>query len=346
MTMKIALIGFGVVGQGLAEILLKHGARIEKETGASFQVVAVSDMLKGSVHDPQGLDLAALLALVEGGQSLELMEAPHKGWDALTTIRQADCEVICEATYTDLQTGEPATSHLRAALETGKHIATTNKGPMALFGQKLMVAADKAGVQLRAEGTVVSGTPILNLAQGPLAGVGIKAVKGILNGTTNYILCEMEAGAPYGEVLKRAQELGYAEADPTGDVEGWDAAGKVTILANLLMGGDLKPSDIDRTGITGITDDDIKKAKAEGKRWKLIGETRRHEDGTITGKVAPQALDMTDPLAGVGGATNALTFDTELMGPITIVGAGAGKIETGYSLLTDLLAIWHGIKRS
>ena len=341
MTMKIALIGFGVVGQGLAEILLEHGERIEKETGARFQVVAVSDMLKGSVYNPAGLDLSALLALTESGQSLEELEAPYKGWDALTTIRKADCEAICEATYTDLQSGEPATSHLRAAIETGKHIATTNKGPVALFGQELLAAADKAGIQLLAEGTVVSGTPILNLAQGPMAGIGVKAVKGILNGTTNYILTEMEKGAPYAEVLKRAQELGYAEADPTGDVEGWDAAGKVTILANLLMGGGLKPSDIDRTGITGISDEDFKKAEAEGKRWKLIGETRRHEDGTITGKVAPQALDLSDPLAGVGGATNALTFETELMGPVTVVGAGAGKIETGYSLLTDLIAIWR-----
>jgi len=342
--MKIALIGFGTVGQGLAEILLEHGERIEQETGAGFTVVAVSDFLKGSVYNPRGLDLSALLALAESGQSLEELDAPHKGWDALTTIRQADCEAICEATYTDLQTGEPATSHLKAAIETGKHIATTNKGPVALHSKELQAAAAKAGVQLLAEGTVVSGTPILNLAQGPMAGIGIKAVKGILNGTTNYILCEMEAGAPYAEVLKRAQELGYAEADPTGDVEGWDAAGKVTILANLLMGGDLKPSDIDRTGITGILDDDIKKAKAEGKRWKLIGETRKHDDGTITGKVAPQALPLSDPLAGVGGATNALTFETELMGPVTIVGAGAGRIETGYSLLTDLVAIWRARK--
>ena len=185
MTMNIAVIGFGVVGQGLAEILLKHGARIERETGASFQVVAVCDMLKGSVHDPGGLDLAALLDLVRSGRSLEGLEAPHKGWDALTTIRQTDCEAICEATYTDLQTGEPATSHLRAAIETGKHIATTNKGPVALFGKELQEAAGKAGVKLLAEGTVVSGTPILNLAQGPMAGIGVRAVKGILNGTTN-----------------------------------------------------------------------------------------------------------------------------------------------------------------
>lgn len=339
--MKIAIVGFGVVGQGLAQILLDHGDRIEKQTGAKFTVVAVSDFLKGSLYNPAGLDLAALLALVESGQSLEEMDAPHKGWDALTTIRQADCDLICEATYTDLQKGEPAISHVKAAIETGKHIATTNKGPLALAGKELLEAAREAGVFLKAEGTVVSGTPVLNLAEGPLAGCDISAVKGILNGTTNYMLCEMEQGVSYDEVLKQAQKLGYAEADPTGDVEGWDAAGKVTILANLLMGGDLTPQDIDRTGITGLSDDDIKKAKAENKRWKLIGEARRQEDGTISGKVAPEALPLADPLAGVGGAINALTFETDLMGPVTIVGAGAGKIETGFSLLTDCIAIYR-----
>jgi len=337
--MRLSLIGFGTVGQGLCEIIRDHDQRLVAETGVEFSVVAVCDMLKGSLYDPAGLDIDALLAQAASGESLEALDAPHKGWDAQRTIREAEADAICEATYTDLETGEPATAHLRAAIAARRHIATTNKGPLALHGRELLTAAAEVGVMLLAEGTVVSGTPVLNLAIDPLAGAGITAARGILNGTTNYMLCEMEAGRTYAEALAEAQRLGYAEADPTGDVEGLDAAGKVTILANLLMGGDLTPVQVDRTGITGLTPDDIARAKAEGQRWKLIGEVRRHDDGRVSGRVAPEALPLDDPLAAIGGATNALTFETMLLGPVTIVGAGAGRIETGYALLTDLLAI-------
>ena len=184
----------------------------------------------------------------------------------------------------------------------------------------------------------MSGTPVLSTATEALAGCDFVRVRGILNGTTNYILSEMEQGRPYAEALATAQQLGYAEADPTADVEGFDVLAKVVILANVVMGAELGVEEVAREGITGLDADAVAAAPAEGTRWKLIGQVER-VDGRVTASVAPVALPLEDPLASVGGVTNAVTLETDLLGPVTIVGAGAGKAATGLALLSDLLAI-------
>ncbi len=334
---KLALIGFGVVGQGLAEILLKHKDRLKKDHGFEFSVVAVSDFVKGAAYDPKGLDIAKLLALAKDGTISEYPGA-KTGWNALDTIAKSNADVVVEATYTDIKTAEPAYSHFKAALASGKHLVTTNKGPTALFFREVAALAKSKKVQFRYEGTVISGTPALNLTELCLAGNEIREIRGIVNGTTNFILTNMEKGKSYAEALKEAQDLGFAEAVPDADVEGFDAMAKVVILAKAVMGADIKVADVDRTGITKITLDDINNAKAEGKRWKLIGRVAR-EGSAVRASVRPEKLDIADPLAGVGGATNALTFSTDLIRNVTIIGPGAGKIETGYSILVDLLAI-------
>jgi homoserine dehydrogenase len=334
---KIAFIGFGVVGQGLAEILLKKKDELKSKYGFEYSVVAVSDFKLGSALDAGGLDLAKLLELAKDGKISEYPGAAT-GLDALETIKQCGADTVVEVSYTDIKTGEPANSHFRAALEGGMNLVTTNKGPTALFFRELSGLAESKGVQFRYEGTVVAGTPVLNLGEFCLAGNDITEIRGILNGTTNFILTNMEAGRAYDEVLKEAQELGFAEADPTADVEGFDALAKVVILAKAVMGADISPADVDRTGITKISLEDVEKAKAEGKRWKLIGKVTRDGSG-VRASVKPEKVALTDPLAAVGGATNALTFVTDLLGEVTIVGPGAGKVETGYSLLIDMLAI-------
>jgi homoserine dehydrogenase len=339
-TQKLALIGFGTVGQGLCEILLEKSEQLAETYGFDWEVVAVSDMLKGSAYHPEGLDVKKLLSLAEAGTSLDQYDGDgvETGWDALKTIRESNADIVCELSYTDIKTGQPATDHCRAAFETGKHVVTSNKGPAALFFRELNDLADENGLEFKIEGTVMSGTPVINLFNNTLAGNEISAIKGILNGTTNFILSNMEAGRPYEEVLKEAQELGYAEADPTADVGGFDALAKVTILANVLMGESLKPDDIPCRGITEITLDDIDTAKKEGKRWKLIGEIKR-EGGKVSASVEPMMVDLSHPLAGVMGAVNAVTFSTDLMGDVTVNGPGAGKIETGFSILIDILEI-------
>ena len=334
---KLAIIGFGVVGQGLAEILLKHRERLLREHGFEYSVVAVSDFNKGSAYDSRGLDLAKVLELAKADKISQYVGATT-GWDALDTIKKSNADIVIEATYTNIQTGEPAYSHFKTALEAGKHLVTTNKGPTALFFRELASLARQKKVLFRYEGAVMSGTPVLNLAELCLAGNEIREIRGIVNGTTNFILTNMEKGKSYAEALKEAQELGFAEAVPDADVEGFDAMAKVIILAKAVMGADIRVSDVDRTGITKITLQDIETARAEGKRWKLIGRVVR-EGGIVRASVKPEKIDIADPLAGVGGATNALTFRTDLIQNVTIIGPGAGKIETGYSILVDLLAI-------
>lgn len=341
---KIAIIGFGVVGQGLAEILVEKSKELRDTYGFEYSVVAVSDIEKGSVYDESGLDLKQLLSLVEETGTIENYPQGVKGWDSLKTIQESHADIIVELSFTNIETGEPAMAHFKAAFETGKHLVTTNKGPVALAYTALAKMAEEKGVQFRFEGTVMSGSPSINLATLCLAGNEIREIRGILNGTTNYILTEMEKGQSYEAALKQAQELGYAEAVPDADVEGWDALAKVLILSNVLMGGELKVSDIDREGITKISLEDIERAKGEGKRWKLIGQTKK-EKGRIKAKVSPEMVPLSDPLAGVGGASNALTFDTDLLGRVTIVGPGAGKRETGYSVLTDILDIHRVLSR-
>ncbi len=335
---RLALIGFGNVGQGFAQTLQDKGEQLARRFGVEFQIVAISDLLKGSLYNPAGLEPGALLQAMQSDGHLENISAPHQGWDALKTISQTNADAIIEISYTDLETGEPALTHARTALENGKHVVTTNKGPIALYYPELAVLAAKNGVEIGVEGTVMSGTPALRIGQELLGGTSISKVQGILNGTTNYILTRMEGGASYQAALAQAQEYGYAEADPTGDVEGHDAAGKVVILANLLMGAPLTMADVSCQGITQVTPDDIAEAKAAGERWKLIGTVEQTQAG-VEGSVKPLRVPLSHPLAAIGGATNAITYTTDLLGDVTLIGPGAGRLETGYALLGDLLAI-------
>ncbi len=336
---QLMIVGLGNVGQALLHIIRDDADFLEKRFGVRFKVVAVNDMRLGSLYDPGGLSLQALLEGANAGD-LTLVQAAQKGWPVEAMLEQADADTLVEASFTDLQTGEPATTYIRKALMLGKHVVTTNKGPIALHFHKLHSLAQKHNVKIGFEGTVMSGTPAMALGINLLAAAGIQRIQGILNGTTNFILSQMETGKGYEEALAEAQALGYAEADPTGDVEGFDAAGKVVILSNLVMGTNIAMQDVDRKGITQLTSQDIQKAKEDGQRWKLIGAVENIK-GQIRASVQPTSLPMEHPLANVGGATNAVTYTTRLLGNVTLIGAGAGRLETGYALISDLLAI-HG----
>ena len=332
---RIALVGFGTVGQGLVEILLRKQEELKARYGYDFDMVGISDIAWGTAYHPDGLDMMAML---EAARNRQKFSQHLKQWDALTMIKECNATVVCELAFTDLEKGEPAISHCKAAFATGKHVVTSNKGPAALAYRELKALSEKKNLHFLIEGTVMSGTPVLNLTEGPLAGCEIIAARGILNGTTNYILTQMEEGMSYEEALTKAQELGYAEADPTGDVEGYDARGKVTILANVVMNTSLKIEDVSCKGITHLTLEDIQKAMKKGFRWKLIGSVKK-TGNRIAAAVAPEMLSLSHPLAGVMGAVNAITFTTDLLKDVTVVGPGAGRIETGFSILTDLLRI-------
>jgi homoserine dehydrogenase len=334
---NLALIGFGNVGQGLAEILSTKARLLRERFDVDIRIVAICDLYKGSIADSDGFDPQTLLDHIGDASDLKEFPAPHKGWDASETIKLSNANVLVELSYTDLTTGEPALSHMIQALESGMHVSTTNKGPAALHFPKLLELSNAHGGQIGVEGTVMSGTPALALGMKMLAAAGVTRIQGILNGTTNYILGEMESGADYADALKDAQAKGYAEADPAGDVDGHDAAAKVVILANLMMGQSMTMDDVNCVGISGVTSEQIKAANAENARWKLIG-TLEDVDGQIQGSVKPVKVDATHPLYGISGATNAITYSTDLLGDITLIGPGAGRIETGYAIIGDILS--------
>lgn len=338
---NIALLGFGVVGQGFVEILHANRDSLYSKYGLDARIVAISDILKGSLYHPSGLNIGKVLRIVkETGRLDDYPEVPGlvRGWDSLQTIRESNADTIVEITYTDVGTGQPAIDHCKAAFESKKNVVMSNKGPVALAYQELADLAKKNGVRWGFEGTVMSGTPSLRMPLVSLAGNDISEIAGILNGTTNYILTRMEEGLTYNDALAEAQARGYAEADPTSDVEGYDAQYKATILANVVMEVPLKREDVQCEGISHLTREAISWAKSEGKRWKLLAKISKEGD-KVTAKVGPEAISLSDPLASVMGATNAVTYYCNLAGPITLLGAGAGRTETGYSLLIDLINI-------
>jgi homoserine dehydrogenase len=347
MLYRIGIVGCGTVGRGFLEILDRKAAALEAESGFQARIVAIADKAKGSLISPQGLDIRKTLKALSQGSLLSSVDpeaALPRSTAAAEVIAACPADIILELTPTDIRTGEPANEHIRSALRTGKHVVTTNKGPAALHLRELRELAARKKRLFRFEGAVMSGTPVFYLVEHGFAGNTLREVSGILNGTTNFILSKMETeDMDYGDALAQAQKLGYAETDPTADVEGYDALAKIVILANVLLGADLKPADIRPQGISGITRDMVRAAKAEGQRYKLVGFARRTANRVAAG-VAPRRLPLADPLAGVMGARNALTFDLDLLGPVTIEGPGAGRIETGQAVLQDLLAIHRELK--
>ncbi len=337
-TYRLALIGFGNVGQGLATILRDHGQMIAKQHDVEYRIVAVNTGRHGSIYNPEGFDPGMLLAAYEQTNRMDSVPAPNIGWDVSRIIYESNADVIVELTSSDLLSGEPAAGYIRAALRQDRHVVTTNKGPIALFYPELSAAAAERGVMLGVEGTVMGGTPLLRVGRDLLATAGVSRIQGILNGTTNYILSRMADGESYQSALEEAQEKGYAEANPTADVDGYDAAIKLVILSNLLLGVPLKLANVEREGIRGLKTKDVVRAQKVGEVWKLVGWVERTPD-MVKACVKPIRLPQSHPLASVSGATNAITFVTQLLGDVTIIGPGAGRVETGYAVLSDLLEI-------
>ncbi len=334
--MRIVLIGFGNVGQGFAEILRDYGEQYRRALGFRPLLVGVATRSRGVVYHPDGLDPAALLDAIASGSlhnypdGASLLRLPNA--DALIATAAAD--VLIEASPSDLQTAQPALHYCEQAMARGWHVVVANKGVVVQGYASLSALARQHGRQFRFEATVMAGTPTMMLGLDALAGAGITRLRGILNGTTNYILTHMESGMSYAAALAEAQRLGYAETDPTADVDGWDAAGKAVILARTLFGANVTLADFHVQGIRGISATDMALAHEAGATYKLIA--------TVTpqgGNVQPVRVPLDDPLASVKGATNAITFSTTLLGDVTLIGAGAGRVQTGYALVADLLAL-------
>jgi homoserine dehydrogenase len=335
--MRIILIGYGVVGQSLTNILLRRRSETVKDYGFNPKVVAIVDR-GGAAINPKGLNLERTLAVKKQKGTLAAdHEFGHPKMLPLDVIESVEAEVMVEATPTNVKNGEPGLSHIKTAFKTGKHVVTTNKGPLALALPALTELADYNKVYLRFSGTVGGGTPVLELAKKCLLGDRIVAIRGILNGTTNYILTEMEEKRiTFQQALDNAQKLGYAETDPSMDVDGIDPACKVVIMANWIMNRKFTLKDVDVQGIRGVTLQALEKAARRGNTIKLVGSV---DDGP---RVAPTEISKHDPLC-VSGVLNAVTFVSEFAGEETIIGRGAGGMETASAVLRDLLDIKHSL---
>lgn len=328
--MRVVLVGFGVVGQSFARILLSRSADLYTQHGIKPRIVACVDQ-GGSAISPAGLDLQRLLKAKKKG-SVGFYESDAK-LDPLQVIEKVDAEVVIECTPTNLTTGEPGTSHIIAAMRKGRHVITVNKGPLALSFPSLIELANYNGVMFRFSGTVGGGTPILEFAKRCLKGDSIISFQGILNGTTNYMLSKMEEGLSYENALQDAKEKGYAEANPALDIDGYDAAAKLVIMANWIMGMKVTMKNVDRAGISAVKASDVKKALQRGNAIKLIASCdSKHL------QVKPTEVSKKDPIC-VNGTLNAVTFSSEHSGHQTIIGRGAGGIETASAVLRDLIEI-------
>ncbi|MCS6835600.1 MAG: homoserine dehydrogenase [Anaerolineae bacterium] len=333
--MRLFLIGFGTVGQSLAELLLQRAEDLRTRHNFVPALVGVYTRSQGLLYAPEGLDLAQLRACAA---NYALYDGPrlHDSQPNIDrALRDYAYDVLIEASTTDLRTGQPAADRIERALTSGKHVVTVNKGPIALYYPRLRDLAREKGVHLRYEGTVMAGTPSIALALEGLAAAHIRGLRGILNGTTNYMLTQMEQESlSYDQALAQAQALGYAEADPTADVDGWDAAGKASILSAALFGAPRAPQTMSVSGIGHLTLDDLAQARAQDKRYKLVVRLTPE-----AGQVRAEALPLSDPLASVMGALNAITLETDLLGEVTLIGSGAGGLSTATAILNDLLAI-------
>jgi homoserine dehydrogenase len=338
-TLRLSIVGFGTVGRWLAETVQRRRAWLESECGVDVSLVSVATRRDRFVHREAGLDIPALLELAGAGRPL----SEHPGarrWDGvLEGLRDTRPDVLAEASNTDPREPEPALSHIRAALERGIPCITSSKGACAAAAVELAAVARRRGVELRMESTVMSGTPVLSTLREGLAGARILALRGILNGTVNHILTSMAAGRAYPDALADAQAHGFAEPDPTDDVEGHDVVAKVRILAAVAFGRAVPLDGVVRRGIAGVTLADAEGAAREGRRIKLVASARLRGDGSVDARVEPLALPLADPLARVDGVLNALRVETDTVREVTIVGPGAGREQAGQGMFADLAAL-------
>jgi homoserine dehydrogenase len=331
------LLGFGVVGQSFVKLLLSHSTDLYNDYGIKPKVVACADN-GGIITCDQGLDLDRLLNVKKKKKSIIHYGAKGNSSEILDVIENIDAEVVIELTPTNIVDGEPGKDHIISAMKSGKNVITVNKGPLALEFPSLMELAEYNRIAFKFSGTVGGGTPILEFAKRCLKGDRIISFEGILNGTTNYILSKMYEGLNFSEALQDASEKGYAEKDPTLDIDGYDAVAKLVIASNFLMNMKSTMKDVRRQGIRDVKPSQVLNERKKGNAIKLIASC----DGKNL-VVKPKPVSMKDPIC-VDGILNAITFTCQHSGQQTIIGKGAGGMETASAILRDLIDIRSTIR--
>jgi homoserine dehydrogenase len=320
--LRLALLGYGNVGRAFARLLAKQ------RDVYPFRIVAIHTAHHGTAYNSKGLspepDFGPAVA------------SPEEFLD------KARAEVAIEITPLNPETGEPATSHIRAAFARGMHVVTANKGPIAFAYHDLKEEARRLGLEFRHEAVTMDGTPVYNLVRNNLPGIRILGFAGALNSTTKVILDTMKRGHSFDEGIAEAQRLGVAEADPWFDIEGWDSACKACALANVLMGARVTPQEVERKGISRITPEKLAELEAKGKTISLISRARATKDG-VRCRVRAEVLDKSDILAAVYGTSNLLLLETDYMGEIGVFTLQPGVDQTAYGLFSDVVDIARSV---
>lgn len=334
---NLALLGFGHVGRAFARLLLDKRRWLLREYGLEWKVTGIATRSHGMAIDSAGLPVANIL---RGSPARLDLGRFHKGPRCPSTtdfVRQCGADVLFEMTVLDLS-GQPAATYMRTALAAGLHVVTVNKGPVANHFRALSGLARKRAVRFLYEGTVMDGAPLFGLVRQMLPATRIISLRGILNSTTNYILTQMEQGTSFDAALRYVQERGIAEADPSLDTEGWDAAAKLSILVQSIMGGSVRPEEVKREGISEETGRLVRAAVRRERRIRLVARAYR-QGGRIIAKVGPEELEAFDPLASIRGLSNILILNTDTMRELALVENNPGVEQTAFALFTDLVTL-------
>ena len=336
---RVIVCGFGRVGREFARLVHEKSERMRAAYGLEPSIVGIGE-LNGSLHHPDGLDPEATADAFEREGGFAGHPGLKADWRGLDLVRSAQADVLIETTPTEVRTGEPALSHIREALGRGIHVVSANKGPFIRAYRELTGLAREKNAVLKISAAAAAALPTIDVAETCLAGAEILRVEGVLNGTTNFILTRMRTdGQSYEEALAESQALGIAETDPTLDVEGFDTANKLALITNVCMGADLRPEDVERTGIAGMSLGEVERASAAGKIMRLVGVSKRDEAGRVSARVAPELLSPEHPLAGVEGAEKGITYTSDTMDRVTVVGGKSDPRGAAAALLKDLINI-------
>jgi homoserine dehydrogenase len=334
---RLALLGFGNVGRAFARLLLDKEEELEINHGIIFIVTGIATGRHGIAINPEGLDLERALATIESGESIEtLTRLPVT--DTLDFVNSVPADVLFENSPVNHENGEPAASYLRIALERGMHAVTANKGPVVHAHRELSRLAQSKGRRFLFESTVMDGAPIFSLFRSSLPATRLISFRGILNSTSNMILGRMESGEDFEQAVRYTQSIGLAETDPAADIDGWDASIKVAALVTVLMGVPIKLNEVARTGIRGISMEQIAQAKSEGKRWKLVCTASR-EGEKVRARVTPELVDASSPLYTVEGSSSIVEFHTDTLSSLSVVEGNPGPETTAYGLLADFINV-------
>ena len=328
-TYNLCLLGYGNVNRTLVELLQNKTSELRDRYETEWRITGIASRRLGWLVNPQGLCGAGALAREPFASAIKLP-------DLHTWLHAARPDVLFEATSLNVETGQPAINHIRAALESGAHAITANKGPVVHAYRELRDLAAKVGKQFLFESTVMDGVPIFSLFRRALPAIEVKGFRGILNSTTNVILSEMEKGRSFEESLQEAQRRGVAETDASHDIDGWDAAVKVAALVNVVMDVHLKPQQVERQGIRALSGEAVRAALAERRPYKLACRAERVSNG-LKASVRPEQLPLTDPMALVQGTSSIIQFETDIFPGITITEENPGLYATSYGMLADFI---------